>query len=264
MTAGRIPPAMRDALARQDALFIGGALIPGDPRSSEAHLRHTARLLGDRQTRSPSARVVSHLVALFERSVTPAQRGMLACRSGCSFCCRQPVAVTAPEAFFIAAQLYDRPDTAAAMAALAAAALDRTPDQKGVAWFACPLLDGEGGCSVYRARPLACHAQVSVDVADCRDGFGPGAKRTVMEPRGYTPLKDHCRMILLAAMRVHGLPLVFYEMNAAVAAVQGIDNAEKRWLRGEAVFGDLRTITPLAPQAAQTIDWMARTIAATL
>lgn len=260
----RLTPAQRDAIARQDAPFIGGGLIPGDPRSSEAHLRQVARLLGDRQTRSPCGRAVSHVVELFERSVGAEQRALLACRPGCAFCCHQPVAVTAPEAFFLANQLQDRPEAVAAMAALAEAARDRAPDQPRVAWFACPLLDGEGNCTAYRTRPLACHAQVSVNVEDCRQGFGPAASRTVMEPRGYTPLKGHCRMILLAAMRVQGLPLVFYEMNAAVAALQGIDNAEKRWLRGEDVFKGQRTVSPLPPQTLQTIDWMANAIAATL
>src|SRR6188474_1235755 len=37
----------REALARHDAPFLAMGLVPGDPRSFEAHLRHAARLMGE-------------------------------------------------------------------------------------------------------------------------------------------------------------------------------------------------------------------------
>ena len=43
MNSGRL---QRDALARQDAPFLSMGLVPGNPHSFEAHLRHAARLMG--------------------------------------------------------------------------------------------------------------------------------------------------------------------------------------------------------------------------
>ena len=260
----RLSQTVRDALARQDQAFLPKGLVFNDPRSSEAHLRRTTNLLADRQVPSPCGRAVAHVTELFENSITPQQKSMLACRSGCSFCCHQPVAVTAPEAFYLSAVLQLRPDALAAMGDVAQQSADRDPDGNKVAWFRCPLLDGEGSCSAYRARPLACHAYVSMSVEDCKTSYPQPGDSIVMEPRGYGGVKEHCRIILLAAMKIHGLPLVFYEMNAAVAAIARVPNAEKRWLRGENVFGDLRTITPIKPDAARTVDFLAQNIAPTL
>jgi len=260
----RLSQTVRDALARQDQAFLPRGLVFNDPRSSEAHLRRTTTLLADRQVPSPCGRAVAHVTELFENSITPQQKSMLACRAGCSFCCHQPVAVTAPEAFYLSAVLQLRPDALAAMGDVAQLSSDRDPDGNKVAWFRCPLLDEAGSCSAYRARPLACHAYVSMSVEDCETAYPQPGDSIVMEPRGYGGVKEHCRIILLAAMKIHGLPLVFYEMNAAVAAVAQVPNAEKRWLRGENVFGDLRTITPLKPDAARTVDFLAQNIAPTL
>src|SRR4051812_33815825 len=112
----RLSPAQREAIARQDAPFLAMGLVAGNPHSFEAHLRQTVRLMADRQTSaSPSGRLVRHVTDLFERSVPESARAQLACRSGCAFCCRQPVRVSAPEAFVLAAQLRERPDTKAAV-----------------------------------------------------------------------------------------------------------------------------------------------------
>jgi hypothetical protein len=261
----RLSKAQREALARQDAAFLPKGLIPGDPRSSEAHLRQTAALLADRQAISPCGRAVAHVTALFERSIPPAQTAMLACRQGCAFCCRQPVSVTAPEAIFLAAHIRaNLPDKAAAVAAFAAQVADRRADAPGVTWLECALLGSDGNCGAYRARPIACHAQVSVNVEDCKASFLPPHTGQVMEPRGYTGIKDLCRLILLAAMQAKGLPLAFYEMNAAVAVLLATEDAEKRWLEGEDVLAGVATITPLKPDALRTVQWLAQTIAPTL
>lgn len=99
----RLSSAQRDALARHDAPFLVARLIPDNPGSFEAHLRHTARLLRDRQTSaSPSVRLVRHVTELFERSIPESARTQIACASGCSFCCHQPVRVSPAEAFFLA------------------------------------------------------------------------------------------------------------------------------------------------------------------
>lgn len=257
-----LSPAQREALARQDAPFLARGLVAGDPRSTEAHLRHAAGLLGDRRAPSPAGQAAAHIATLFENSITPAQTALLACRAGCAFCCHQPVSVTAPEAFLLAAQI--APDRAAAMADAARAVADRRADAPKVAWFSCPLLDEGGACTAYAARPIACRAHVSVNVEDCKTSHPYPGNGQVMEPKGYTGIKDHCRVILLAAMRARGLPLRFYEMNAAVTIIRATAQAEARWLDGEDIFAALPAITPLTPQAQGTVEWLAQTVAPTL
>ncbi len=265
-----MPPSKRlsrpvlEALARQDAAFLPYGLNFSDSRSTEAHLRLTGRLLADRQTSSPSSRAVAHISELFERSIPAEVKNTLACRSGCSLCCHQPVVVTAAEAFFLAAVLQLRPDTQAAMEAAAVQARDLDHSAPNGAWFACPLLDAEGNCSVYRARPTPCRAYVSINLQDCRASYLVPGSATVKEPQGYSQVRDHCRVILLAAMQANGLPLYLYEMNAAVVTALKTPNAEKRWLRGENIFSELPGIVPQNLQVQQTVAWLAQNIAQTL
>src|SRR5258708_25433169 len=122
----RLSPAQREALARQDAPFLAAGLIPGNPQSFEAHTRHAAGLLRDRQTSaSPSVRLVRHVTDLFERSISEPARAKIACASGCSFCCYQPVRVSPAEAFFLARQIGERPDSMTAVRDAAALLLGR-------------------------------------------------------------------------------------------------------------------------------------------
>jgi uncharacterized protein len=71
----------------------------------------------------------------------------MACRTGCSDCCRRRFSVTSIEADAIREALAALPE--ADRAALAERARAGDP---GV----CPALDGEGRCAVYAARPLIC------------------------------------------------------------------------------------------------------------
>lgn len=255
----------RDALARQDAPFLAAALRPGDPRSFEAHARHAARLMADRQTSaSPSARLVRHLVELFERSVPESARAQLACASGCAFCCHQPVNVTAAEAFYLASQVREQAGAAAAVRAAADRLSDRRADTPRVAWMRCPLLGEDNACTFYGARPLACHTYVSVNVNDCRNAYPNPGDAVVMEPSSYQGLKDGCRVILKAALRMRGLSDANYEMNAAVRAVLEAEHAEKRWLRGEDIFAQLPQVSPNNAQAEKLVAWVAANIAPTL
>jgi hypothetical protein len=244
----------REALARQDAPFLGTGLVPGDPRSFEAHLRHAARLMGERQiSGSPSGRLVRHVADLFERSVPAAARAQLACRSGCAFCCHQPVKVNAAEVFFLASQVRERPDTAAAVRQAAIQLAAREPEIPQVAWLRCPLLDKGDSCSVHAARPLSCHGYVSLDVEDCKASYPLTGAWSVREPALYGDLRNSWRLILQAALRLNGLPDTNYELNAALGLVLDTDEAEKRWLRGENIFATLKPLSPNKPEIEQVL-----------
>ena len=264
-TPNRLSAAQRDALARQDAPFVAAVLVLGNPRSFEAHLRQAAGLMRDRQTSaSLCARLVRHVTDLFERSVPGSVRSQLACANGCSFCCYQPVMVSAAEAFYVATQVPERPDADAAVRQAASQLLGRQADAPKVAWLRCPLLDGEGSCSVHVVRPLACHAYVSVDVKDCRTSYPQPGDGQVAEPALYKDLRSACRIILQASLRLNGLPDSHYELNAALDTVLDTPNAEKRWLRGEDVFAAVAKITPNTPEVERMLAVVAVQIGPTL
>jgi len=261
----RLPQAQRDAIARQDVPFLAAGLIPGNPRSFEAHLRHAAGLLRDRQTSaSPSVRLVRHVTELFERSIPESTRAQIACASGCSFCCHQPVRVSPAEVFFLARHIAERPDAMTAVREAAALLSGRSANAPKVAWLRCPLLDPGGNCSVYAARPLGCHTHVSVDVNDCRNAYPQPGDAVVREPVLYNDMRSSCRMILQASLRLNGLPDTHYELNAALQIALDTENAEKRWLRGENIFAALPEVSPNKPEVERVLALMAERVGPTL
>jgi Fe-S-cluster containining protein len=265
MQVNRLSQAQRDALMRQDAPLVAAGLMLGNPHSFEAHLRQAARLMRDRQTSaSLCGRLVRHVTELFERSVPQAVRAQIVCAKGCSFCCHQPVKVSAAEAFFLASQVREREDAAAAVRQAAVQLSDRRADALKIAWLRCPLLDPAGACSVHVVRPLSCHVYVSLDVEDCKNSYPQPGNGAVREPALYPDLRNTCRMILQAALRLNGLPDSHYELNAALAVVLDTDDAEMRWLRGEDIFAKLSQISANTPEVERVLALMAAQIGPTL
>lgn len=90
--------------------------------------------------------------------------GRIFCAAGCSACCTLAVETTLPEAVAIGRAL--APVTRGALADYVAVLRDlaaRAEDWKSFlrrkrSAGPCPLLDGEGRCTVYPLRPLACRA----------------------------------------------------------------------------------------------------------
>ena len=261
----RLSVAQREALVRQDAPYLATGLMLGNPHSFEAHLRRAAGLLRDRQTSaSLCARLVRHVTELFERSVPEPVRAQLACANGCSFCCHQPVKVSAAEVFFLSNQMRERGETVAAVRAAAAQLSGRRADAPRVAWLRCSLLDPAGSCSVHAVRPLACHAYVSLAVDDCRNSYPQPGNGSVREPALYNDLRSTCRMILQASLRLNDLPDTHYELNAALNLVLDTRNAEKRWLRCENIFAPLPSVSPNTPEVERVLTLMAAQIGPTL
>jgi hypothetical protein len=252
----------RRQLEQQDLYFLSRPLSLGpQPFSMAAHLRRTVKLLRDPQLPSPCAAAVAYVVDLYERSVPP--RTDIACRKGCGYCCCQPVLVSAPEAFFIAAQIREKSDRRAAVATAAEALTGRAPDGPIKDWIHCPLLEDQA-CSIYTARPLACHAFVSVNLKACLAAFVDHGPPDIPMPADYISLLYGCRMLLFAAQRLIGRPDHTYEMNRAVTVALMTDGAEARWLAGEDVFAGLENSTPIPPQFEREIAGMASFVAPTL
>ncbi len=120
--------------------------------------------------------VLTPLTALYAQVDAAAARGAqgldLPCRVGCDACCHEAVFVSAPEFLAVAAFLLETESSARrativrCMTQLAARFEDEIamletfepgPERDEVATrikFRCPLLDGEGRCSVYPVREL--------------------------------------------------------------------------------------------------------------
>lgn len=257
--SGRLSAAEREALARQDARLLHAQQMPPGRDAMLAHARHAARLLKDHQAASPSARAITHINGLFDRSIPEPAKTTLACRQGCGHCCHQQVILYAPELFFLAAHIRGRAGMAEKLRGAAGSGYGQGKSAP------CPLLEDEA-CSVYDARPLACHAFVSLDVNDCISTFRYLKERQIRMPHGYDIMRNACRMILLAAAKGAGLPIHCYELgSSALGAILTQDHAEKRWLRGENVLGALEIMPPMIPpEIATQIDAMAAAIAPAL
>jgi len=73
-----------------------------------------------------------------------------------------------------------------------------------------------------------------------------------------------CRMLLIAALRLVGLPDATYEMNSAVALALTTPDAEARWLSGENIFKSLPIAPPPPPQFEESIRQLAAFVAPTI
>jgi hypothetical protein len=252
----------RRQLELQDAHFLARPLSLGpEPFSMAAHVRQMVRLFQGTRSGSPSAAAMAHLTGLYERNVAP--RTDIACRKGCGHCCSQPVLLSAPEAFWVAEQLRRRPDQATAMAD-AVRRLDAiAPDRLWQDWVRCPLLEEES-CSIYTARPLACHGFVSVRLEACLTAFVDRGTPDIPMPQDRVTLLHGCRMILYVAQRLIGVRDVAYEMNHVVTAILDTPDAEARWLGGEDILAGLEDKTPIPPQYEREIAGMTAFVAPTL
>lgn len=238
----RISRTERKALQREDATFLASPLAPNQMRAFVAHLRHSARLLSQRKSASPCAEAVNHFTALLERSIDDGARAFLACRSGCGFCCHQPVGVNAPEALLLAADIRRRAGMPAKVADAAKLLAGTTVRLPGAHWPRYPLLSQEGSCSVYGSRPLSCHGYVSVKVEDCSSNYEKPGGAEIGEPAIYRDVRDMCRMMMHVALRLNGLRDANYELSAAVTRVLETDSAETRWLDGEDILAGVPVI----------------------
>lgn len=93
-------------------------------------------------------------------------RAEISCAEGCHSCCAPDLSVTRVEADAIRAHLERRPELIESLRALAGANPHR--GQR------CSLLDAEGRCSIYEARPLICRshgAPVLVKIDEKREGI---------------------------------------------------------------------------------------------
>jgi Fe-S-cluster containining protein len=170
----------------------------------------------------------------------PGSAETLACRAGCSFCCRSPrVEASPPEVFALAARLDAMP--AAQREAIHMRIRDADDRTRGLnvaqrmaARVPCPLLENEQ-CSVYEVRPLSCRAAVSLDAGACQKSY-EGTPTPVPLPRVFLEALGESVRGLSATLARLGLPLRGYELNAALRVAIETKDAPARWAAGEDIF----------------------------
>jgi Fe-S-cluster containining protein len=171
-------------------------------------------------------------------TVLQSTQGTPACGKGCSWCCSHKVGVTVPELIAIVDQLRASPERLEVVRTKAAA-LAQNPaifsdSEKPRARIACALLDEDGSCGVYEARPLPCRSWLSTDVESCKQHLDEKA-----EPKLILAAARSGRFIQLGLVKVmddiQRFPYLV-ELTAGLDIALNVPGAIESWLAGEPVF----------------------------
>jgi hypothetical protein len=220
-----------------------GTGLPLQPRTSEilaiAQVVKAKLDEAGNDCRASEAAELAQTLAETSLAARPPAQQKVACARGCSYCCHTFVAITPPEAFRLAGAV--RAGRAAEMTAdvvrqRGRALIGVSPEARIGGKLACPLLV-DGGCSVYRYRPLVCRQATSLDLAVCIDEF-EGRNLSARIPISGVHLQhaSNAHITLLGAMRASGFATDALELAAVLDAALSMPDAEARWLAGEDVF----------------------------
>lgn len=160
----------------------------------------------------------------------------LACKKGCSHCCRVWISATAPEVLSIAKVVKSR---GGAVVDRLMAAHSQTKDHDFVARsrhpYPCPMLE-QDICSIYESRPQPCRLAVSGDAQICERVFRNLSSEAIPIPRVYLMGKSVYSIALAIALKRSHLPHQGYELNAALVRALDTEDAERAWLSGQDIF----------------------------
>jgi Fe-S-cluster containining protein len=224
-----------------DALARDGIPPSADLTATVVLTRHLAQILATPGDERRASRAAEAAERIYDVSIRrhPARQA-IACGKGCSYCCRNFVAVSIPEVLFLARGIRERwPDATAAIRGRIAETARRPRDlgkaRQAASTVPCPVLDGDGACSAYDIRPLACRAYVSISVDACIRAM---ADPSIDIPTTKTQVfyRARCTTALWAALKAVRLPYGSYDLNHALAVAAATEDAEARWLAGEDVF----------------------------
>ncbi len=176
-----------------------------------------------------------------------AERDQIACRLGCTYCCRQPVGGHALGVFLIARTIIQAPPSRQRLLLeRLIRSISATDPLDGEALacsgLACPFLAGDRICGIHRVRPIACRNSLSRDAQGCAVAFE--AMRDSGQPTPFPAIKAswyaqgtaHLRAAWLLSAHLR-LADGLYELARAVRIALAEPEAERRWLDGEDVLG---------------------------
>jgi Fe-S-cluster containining protein len=201
-------------------------------------------VLSESRDRNTAVKLAFRTAHRAERTFLPVL-STVACKPGCSFCCRGvPVDVTAPEALTIARgfrETLSKEHIAVILRrvkAHARAIRSMTLAELRRARTPCPMLDEASNlCAVHDARPMRCRAHHSLDAAACEAAcLHPEENRGI--PRYPDVMNAYEAMILgqrraLAAAKVD---LRSFELSLALEVALEVEDASERWAKGERLF----------------------------
>jgi Fe-S-cluster containining protein len=168
----------------------------------------------------------------------------IACSRGCSYCCSLQVQVLPYEVFPLAEWLKRRlgaerleavmarlRDNAAKTRAMGDAARKRSN-------LVCALLDDDGACGAYEARPAQCRRFHSTDLAICKESYANPADDSIESPNH--PAIAHNASVIVTqanqAVRDEGLDATPLDMNLALLEALENPKAWRRWRDGKKPF----------------------------
>ncbi len=216
------------------------------PESSDWGAQARAACSGAREPKKLAAAVVTfhrRLDAIIEASVQ-AHAVSIACRSGCSYCCYLRVQLQPYEAFALAAWVrrHFAPERLEALRARLRANVARSAELGAEARkrtnLGCALLDANGACSAYDARPGQCRKFHSTRLATCEASYADPADDTIGSPE-HAAVGHNAAVIIAQAVnaaREAGLDADAYDLNAALLEALENPKAERRWRDGKKAF----------------------------
>ncbi|MBA3700614.1 MAG: YkgJ family cysteine cluster protein [Planctomycetes bacterium] len=137
------------------------------------------RRLADGPSQSLAHDLVAEAIARMEQVIaSDANPPARACKRGCSWCCRQPVFLTAPEAVAVVAHLratWNNDQLAALRSDLAMRIAEhrtlREDRRLLTAGLPCVFLDEDNACTIHGVRPLICRGFMSSSAEACAERY---------------------------------------------------------------------------------------------
>jgi hypothetical protein len=224
-----------------------GAGVTGDPieRCRRGLERLCAESLATGSGEEALVSLMDGVIAAIDRELGERQSGQPepACGPGCAACCTVNVATLPIEgavaAAWLAARLPAAEREARARALLAFHDHVRWfEDEDRISWReTCPLLAGDGRCTIHPVRPLSCRSLTSLDADDCRR-----ALRERMERDGGGEVRMNVLQHALCTDAVAGLQAALArsgrdprcrDVSGMVGAFLAEPDLARRWLAGE-------------------------------
>jgi Fe-S-cluster containining protein len=178
----------------------------------------------------------------------------VACKLGCSFCCFQPVDVSADTVLFVGNHIKNLPidaqnefwrkvsEKATAIRELAGI----TRNAVITARIGCPALNGDGSCSIYAVRPNACRGVDNFNALDCEKLFADPAHTSSFTWARLAA--EGTRIGHILAFRDRRFDSRLYDFTLALDELRelGMTDATVRWNNKQNVFTDAALAIPVS------------------
>jgi len=167
----------------------------------------------------------------------------MSCEAGCSYCCSIQVTASVSEILAIVGYIKTLPlETQHKLADRTKSALSQAMhkdvEARSSQRVKCPMLNDDGKCEIYVARPLTCRAYVSYDKDGCQKGANPFKTVDPGIPQSSTlfQYRDDILIQLYQHEKSQGLPFGDYELIQAFNIILDIPDSLTRILAGERIL----------------------------